>query len=165
MMQLIEAQTYAEYLLTEIRPLCDNVLVAGSIRRQKPTINDIDIVVIPKKQKDVFWDAIAARLENRGFRKVQHGPKLMTYRHPKGTFTVDIYRATPETWGVLTLIRTGSTEHNIALCKRALHLGLELSAKDGVLKEGQVIASETEEGIFEALKMTYVKPENREVRD
>ena len=95
-MDLIEAETYAEYLLTEIRALCDNVLVAGSIRRKKPIIGDIDIVVIPKGQRDVFWDAIATRLENRGFKKVKHGPKLMTYQHPKAIFTVDIYRATPE---------------------------------------------------------------------
>jgi len=75
---------------------------------------------------------------------------------------VDIYRATPKTWGVLTLIRTGSTQHNIKLCSWAKSMGLMLSAKDGVIKDGQVIASRTEEEIFKALCLEYVAPEQRE---
>jgi len=163
MMLLEEAKTYANLLLLQISPMCDRALIAGSIRRGKLTINDIDFVVIPKAQKDLFWNAIAKRLQHIGLKKQKHGPKLMTYYHPRENFAVDIYRATHETWGILTLIRTGSKEHNVKLCNRALSLGLKLSAADGVLKDGQVIASGTEEAIFKALGMGYVPPERREV--
>jgi len=77
----------------------------------------------------------------------------------KGT-NVDLYSATPETWGALVLIRTGSAQHNIKLSKRALNMGMKLSHK-GLIKDGKIIAS-TEEGIFEALDLSYVPPEERE---
>jgi DNA polymerase (family 10) len=76
---------------------------------------------------------------------------------------VDIYRARPETWGVLLLIRTGSIEHNIKLCSRARAMNMMLSAKKGVIKDGKVVASRTEEEIFKALEMDFVEPEKREV--
>ena len=106
---------------------------------------------------------------------VKAGPELITVTLPHqagssipfgvryANVQVDIYRATPKTWGVLTLIRTGSKEHNIKLCSRAKGMGLMLSAKDGVVYEGRVIASETEEDIFKALGMDYVPPEKREL--
>jgi len=73
---------------------------------------------------------------------------------------IDLYFATPETWGALVLIRTGSAEHNIRLSKRALRMGMKLSHR-GLIKNEKVIAS-TERKIFEALDLPYVEPEERE---
>ena len=73
---------------------------------------------------------------------------------------IDLYFATPETWGTLVLIRTGSAEHNIKLSMIAQKKGLKLS-HGGLSKNGQVIAS-TEKEIFEALDLPYVEPEERE---
>ncbi len=88
----------------------------------------------------------------------------MTLSFPDVEFTVDIYRATPETWGVLLLIRTGSIDHNIKLCSRAKRMGMMLSAKRGVIKDGNVVACEREQDIFRALDMRYIPPERREIR-
>jgi DNA polymerase (family 10) len=85
-------------------------------------------------------------------------------------YTVDIYHATPETWGILILVRTGSKEHNVKLCNLALSKGLKLSAAEGVLKPVdsfpsmmQTIASKTEEEVFATLGIPYVEPKDREV--
>jgi len=53
-------------------------------------------------------------------------------------------------------------ERDIALCSRAQHIGMMLSAAKGVIKDGKVIASRTEEEIFKALNMDFVEPEKRE---
>lgn len=67
---------------------------------------------------------------------------------------------TPETWGTLVLIRTGSAEHNIKLSMIAQKKGLKLS-HSGLTKNGEVITS-TEKEIFKALDLPYVEPEERE---
>jgi len=73
---------------------------------------------------------------------------------------IDLYFATPETWGTLVLIRTGSAEHNIKLSMIAQKEGLKLS-HNGLTRKGKVIAT-VEKELFEALDLPYVEPEERE---
>lgn len=134
--------------------------IAGSVRRRRPQVNDLDIVVIPKTW---MWASIPTALKHLDLEFVRGKNEQFTFIHEKDCFTVDIYRATPQTWGTLLLIRTGSKMHNIKLCMRARELGLMLSAKSGVLHDGVIIASRTEEEMFKALQMDYVPPEHREV--
>ena len=165
MMYLVEAIKFANTIVNSIRQFCDKIVVVGSIRRKRVEVRDVDLVLIPKTW---LWNSIVLNLKiNMHATVVKAGPKLVTLKLPTGTIgetmQVDIYRASPETWGVLKLIRTGSTEHNIKLCSRARNMGMMLSAKDGVIKDGKVIASKSETEIFKALNMEYVEPENREV--
>jgi len=161
-----EALEQARRIMFSISNLCSRVQIVGSIRRGKPEVHDIDLVVIPKEQPPFYaftWDAIATRLQKElDMQLIRKGRQLMTLGFRDKDLPVDIYRATPENWGVLVLIRTGSKEHNVKLCKQAQALGLKLSASQGVLKNGKVIASESEEEIFEALGLDYVPPEKRE---
>lgn len=167
-MQLEEALEYANQVIFAIADLCQKIEVAGSIRRKKPEVHDIDLVVIPRVRDHPFnvftWDAIATRLKKElKMKLIRKGKKLMTLGFKDVDLPVDIYRATPETWGVLLLIRTGSKEHNTMLCNKALRCEMKLSAAQGVIKDNKVIASRTEEEIFKALQMDYVPPEKREV--
>lgn len=132
--------------------------IAGSVRRRRPQVNDLDIVVIPKMW---MWSSIPAALESSDLKFVRGKDELLTFVRYLDNFTVDIYRASPQTWGTLLLIRTGSKMHNVKLCVRARELGLMLSAKKGVLHQGIVIASRTEEEIFKALQMDFIPPELR----
>jgi DNA polymerase (family 10) len=162
-MRLEQADLLAAKVVVAIDELCEKIQVVGSLRRRRSVVHDIDLVVIPKQLLGA-WQLIANRLHARlKMQKVKMGPKLMTYKFEGRTFTVDVYRATRKTWGVLQLIRTGSTQHNIKMCNHARSLGMMLSAADGVIKDGEVIASRTEEDIFEALNMPFVEPEKREV--
>lgn len=167
-MNLEEAGILADRIVHCIQGLCDygKIQVVGSIRRKRPEVHDIDIVLIPQSW---MWTVIIQRLKNEMYATVvkggQPGQQLATLKIPtgKGSAQVDIYKARPKTWGVLLLIRTGSTQHNIAMCSRAQQMGMMLSAKDGVIKDGKVIASRSEEEIFKALKMDFVPPEEREI--
>lgn len=173
-MRLEDADVYAARVVRCIENLCSRIQVAGSVRRRRPTVQDIDIVAVPRDLSipgtglrptgDSTWNGIATRLKVRlNMREIRKGKELITMAFNDVDLQVDVYRAQPETWGVLLLIRTGSIDHNIMMCSHARRMGMMLSAARGVIKDGQVIASLTEEEIFKALEMDFVAPQQREI--
>ena len=72
---------------------------------------------------------------------------------------IDLYATNPKQWETLLLIRIGSAEHNIKLSIQARKMGMKLT-HSGLSKDGKIIAA-TEHGIFEALGMEYIPPEER----
>lgn len=182
-MKLADAKLLADKVIAVLEPFCERIEIAGSIRRGRAEVGDVDIVAMPKsldlpgalggtahltdsqvwaeKFTTVLWKKMAAILEERG-------QELIRCSIPckDGLFQVDIYRARPETWGVILLVRTGSREHNVKLCSLARSKGLMLSAAQGVVScggTGGVVACRTEEEIFAALGLGFVEPKNREV--
>jgi DNA polymerase (family 10) len=165
-MKLEEAEKLANQIVHSIKHLCDyeHIMVVGSIRRRCPEVKDIDIVLIPQAW---MWNTIIQTLKTSWLAEVvEAGQELARLKVPASVISepvqVDIYRARPETWGVMLLIRTGSIQHNIKMCSRARAMNMMLSAKEGVIKDGKVIASRTEEEIFKALGMDFVEPQKRE---
>ena len=154
-MKLKVAEELARKIVEHIRPHCERVEVAGSIRRKKSEVRDVDLVLIAKP---LLWHRIIATLQRTMDAEVLKRGESITQLTIKGV-NVDLYSATPETWGALLLIRTGSMAHNIKLSQIALRKGMKLTHK-GLTKEGKIIAS-TEEEIFEALDLRYRKPEER----
>jgi DNA polymerase (family 10) len=153
-MKLQQAETIAKNFLSEIKEFCERIEIDGSIRRKKPEVNDIDIVLIPKLREH-----LVQKIRKVSRVEVQ-GKKLI--RTEYSGVQVDIYFATKETWGILLLVRTGSKEHNIKLCQHAINKGMKLSVSNGLMNGNEVIASKTEEDIFQALGMDYTKPEDRD---
>ena len=168
-MKLEEAGALADRIVHCIEDLCDRIQVAGSTRRRRPEVNDIDMVLIPQH---MMWTSIVQRIKDQFKAKVVLGGQQLVRMHvpqslppvPELIVQVDLYRATYETWGTLLLIRTGSIDHNIMMCSRAQKMGMMLSASDGVIKDAKVIASRTEEEIFKALEMDFIPPEKREIQ-
>jgi DNA polymerase (family 10) len=115
-------------------------------------------------ESKIWKDLIPAKLKKCGLKVEASGQELLRCTFLDG-FQVDIYRARPETWGVILLVRTGSKEHNVKLCTLARSKGLKLSASEGLVAQGgfgQILASRSEEEIFTALGLAYVEPSNRE---
>jgi len=157
-MELEFAKKTAAEVVAELSPCTTKIEVVGSIRRQRPTVNDIDLLVIPSNQ-----GLLDCKLRDMGCRF--GGPKIRRLVYPRDMGApVDIYIATPETWATLLLIRTGSTRHNVYLCKRARARGWQLKADgQGLLDaRGNRIAGDSEESIFEALGLPYKEPWERE---
>src|SRR5207253_605824 len=99
--------------------------------------------------------------------KMMVGPTIAMVEY-KGT-DVDLYYATPETWGGLLLVRTGSVEHNVVMASRAKEKGWILKA-DGtgvwnsrVEGRGSRVDMGTERDIFKVLQVPYREPPDREV--
>lgn len=166
-----EVEPLAFKIVSIIDPYSTRAEVAGSIRRRKPTINDVDIVVQPKPKPQSWIQIIkAVRREFHAITEKQ-GDKLATLylpfasRQGQGYLQVDLYRASEGTWGILLLIRTGSAEHNIYLCNLAIRKGYHLAYSKGLLNEkGEVIASKTEQEVFQKLELDYIPPEDRETK-
>lgn len=159
-LELAKAEKVASHIEVSIKPLCDKIKVVGSIRRKKPFIGDCDFVVLAT---DANWARIVHTL--RKSKVICAGPSLIKLNYPAedGLFQVDFYRATPTTFGVQELIRTGSADHNMWLASYALIKGFRLKYSSGLLKDGVVVAGETEESVFSALGLPCTEPEQREV--
>jgi DNA polymerase (family 10) len=157
-MRLQIAESVAQTIVKLLEPHCERIQIAGSVRRRKPACHDIDIVLIPGPDAGELNSAL-----KRIGRQVKGGSKMSCFI-TAGGHQVDIYFATPETWASLLLIRTGSKEHNIKLCSAARARGWKLCASgNGLFDEnGERIAGDTEESIFNKLGMAYVPPERRD---
>ncbi len=185
-----DALVLAEKVVAVLQPFCERVCVAGSLRRERSEVGDIDIVALPKPLdqpgplggtvhlvESSVWSTLFPKVLSKiGLKLVVSGPEILRFNYVSAFgelpidfsgFQVDVYRARPETWGVILLVRTGSKEHNVKLCSLAKAKGLKLSAAEGVVTQvgfGQIIASKTEEEIFAALGLAFVEPKDREVR-
>ncbi|GAI97127.1 unnamed protein product, partial [marine sediment metagenome] len=106
-----------------------------------------------------LWN-LHAELTKMGQLKMS-GAKIL--RLMVGSIGVDIYVADEHTWATLLLIRTGSAGNNIRLSTLAKKRGWHLAASgDGLFDEnGQRIAGDTEESIYQALGLHYREPKER----
>ncbi len=154
-MKLAEALRVANEVYYRLKPHCEKIMVAGSIRRQKPEVKDVDIVLIPS-----YPMKLSGEIDRLG-PPIKDGDKLRRVEY-KGT-QIDLYYATPQTWATLLLIYTGSKGNNIRLCSRARRLGMKLKANgDGIIGvDGQLIPIESEQQIYEILGLKYQEPWER----
>ena len=162
-LDLKEAQKTAAQIKANVEAQCDKIEVAGSIRRQKSKVHDIDFVVVAKSDAD--WQRINEKLKQLKAKPNCSGNSVIKAFVPceNGFFQVDFYRAKPSTFGTLLLVRTGSAEHNVWLAGYAISKGMRIKYSEGLIKEGSVIAGETEQGVFEALSLPYPLPTEREI--
>lgn len=135
------------------------VTVAGSYRRGKETIGDIDILIAGTNAKS----AMNAFVKLSGVAAVlAHGATKSSIRLENG-IQVDVRVVEKNQYGSALQYFTGSKEHSVALRKLALKKGLTLSEYGlSTLKGKKVVASKTEEEIYQKLGLQYIPPEMRE---
>ena len=166
-MNLSAATKLAERIRAELAPHCDRIEIAGSIRRRRPECGDIDLVCLPKfggREAMIERCNQSATLDKCGSQYVvftlANGFQLdLWFAHAGGG---DLFAPEPSNWGALLLARTGSAAHNIHLCSVAHAKGLHFQPHRGLERRGTVVASETEEAIFSALGLDFIRPEDRE---
>lgn len=148
-----------ETLLKAIRSVADvdRAEVAGSYRRRKETVGDIDILVVTPSAHEVS-NAIAALPIVRNV--VAHGDKKLSFDFTSG-LRVDVRFVQADQWGAALLYFTGSKEHNIFMRKVAIRNGWKLN-EYGLFDGEEVIASKTEEDIYTKLDLSYRDPWKRE---
>jgi len=158
-----EAKTLAQQIKTAVDTNCDIIEIAGSIRRQKNKVHDIDFVALARN--NVEWQKINEKLRQQKARPGCSGNSLIKAFLPcqKGLFQVDFYRAKPSTFGIHMIIRTGSAEHNMWLAAYAISRGMRLKYSEGLTREGCAIAGEEEKGLFTALDLPCPLPSKREI--
>src|SRR3989338_6310518 len=158
-MELNKAKTIGECVLDELLHLIEKGELAGSIRRKKPEVNDIDLVILPKMELGIL-DKIKSVLKKYGDVLVE-GEKVVRV-NTKDNIEIDCYISNDKNYEVLLLIRTGSKEHNRKLAIEALKQGKKLNFAEGLMDiKTKQIVSNTESGIFKALNLRYIDPEKR----
>src|SRR5271154_3995812 len=144
----------------------EEVTPAGSLRRGKETVGDLDLLLTlgagHTSQKHV--DALAKHiLEFPGIdQTLAHGENKVSFTLQNG-LQVDVRLLEKESFGAALLYFTGSKEHNVALRGRANDMGLTLNEYAlATLKGEKPVARRTEEEIYAKLKLDYIPPELRE---
>jgi DNA polymerase (family X) len=172
-MILRDAYKLAITIREQLAPFCERIEVAGSIRRARELVNDIDLVA-QVRDATAFRARLVARTEI-----IREGEAFTSVRLKDGTQldiffahgeTRDLVDATPTNWGSVLLCRTGSKEHNVYICQRAHELGLKWETMRGIVvvdespgrKPGQLIASASEGDIMAALNLEFIPPAMRE---
>jgi DNA polymerase (family 10) len=160
-MLLDEATALGERLLGFVRshPAAERAEIAGSLRRQKETVGDLDIVAAsgdPKALTDAF--AAAPFVEE----VASHGPTGASVVCAGGA-EADLRVVSPEAFGSLLHHFTGSQAHNVALRERAVKRGLRIS-EYGLASAGcdRYEPLRTEEELYARLGLPYIPPELRE---
>jgi DNA polymerase (family 10) len=159
------AQKLMAYI-SRMDKIVESVTPAGSLRRGKETIGDLDLLVTMRpgrgKQKDV--DEVAEHiLKYPGIdQTLAHGENKVSVILGNG-LQVDVRLLEKECFGAALLYFTGSKEHNVVLRGRARDMGWTLNEYAlTTLKGGRFVAGKTEKDIYEKLRLDYVEPELRE---
>lgn len=137
----------------------DRISVAGSVRRKRETIKDIDILVTssnPYKVTEVFTTIPHAH------EIIAKGETKCSIRTKEG-ISMDLRVVEPECFGAALCYFTGSKAHNIRIRELALKKGLKIS-EYGVFKGNRRIGGKEEEEVFKAVGLPYIPPELREDR-
>jgi DNA polymerase/3'-5' exonuclease PolX len=160
----------AQTLVSRLCIYCERIEIAGSIRRQKAQIGDIEIVAIPKGMELHY--ALGKRL---GDGRIRHAePKrwgdkyrafVMDVAGLSFPVKVDVFTATPKTWGVQYLIRTGSGVFSRNMVSPValggfMPIGYQVQA-GRVWCEGCPIETPEEGDVFEAWGMEFIAPSLR----
>ncbi len=135
------------------------VEAAGSLRRMKETIGDIDILATslhPTQLSEAFTSMSDVR-------KVLEKGKTKSSIFLQSNLQVDLRIVDEQSFGTALMYFTGSKDHNIALRKLAISKGLKLS-EYGLFKGNEPVAGRTEEEVYKKLGLDYIPPELREDR-
>ncbi|MCX5715846.1 MAG: DNA polymerase/3'-5' exonuclease PolX [Candidatus Omnitrophica bacterium] len=130
---------------------------AGSLRRQKETVRDIDILAVSDKPNKIMDAFVKAALVKD---VLAHGDTKSSVR-TNDDVQIDCRVVPRKAFGAALLYFTGSKNFNIKLRQMAIKKGLKIN-EYGVFKKEKFLAGKTEEDIFRFLKMAYVEPELRE---
>lgn len=157
---------FAEQIATELSAYLaetngvDRVTTAGSFRRGKETVGDLDLLVTgpdPVKALDRF--AAHGKIQDM----LAKGENKASAKVGVEGIQVDVRTLPTESFGAAMQYFTGSKEHNVALRQRALKMGFTLNEYGLFALEGNTrVASETEEEIYNKLGLAWIPPELRE---
>lgn len=176
----------ARELCRELEPVCERLIVAGSLRRRKAMVGDVEILFIPKfitVPKDMFEteersaaDLKIEALVNQGVlarRRNVNGSEMWGDKnklavHVASGMPVDLFRATTENWFNYLVCRTGPAESNTRICMAAQDRGWKWNPYGAGFSQGGPLAGPAKEHavtsereVFEFLGLPYLEPEAR----
>ncbi len=156
------AEAMAEELIEYLKqtPGVDAITPAGSLRRGRETVGDLDLLVTGPSP----YGALQRFMEHPRVEEVlAHGENKASAKVGREGLQVDVRTLPPDTFGAAMQYFTGSKDHNVAIRTRAVKMGLKLS-EYGLFRveDESKVAGATEEGVYQALGLAWIPPELRE---
>jgi DNA polymerase/3'-5' exonuclease PolX len=160
----------AEEVKAQLAPHCDKIEIAGSIRRKKEFVKDIEIVAIPKPyETGLFktglaevvdqWTCVKGELEYMGRPGVK--PCRYTQRILPSGIALDLFFAKPKNWGWILALRTGSDKFNRFVLLEALKQKGYAAMGGYIRYRGAVEPVTSEMDLFRLCNLPYSPPEAR----
>lgn len=159
--QLAVALDLAEELMVALRalPRIEAVAYAGSLRRMRDTIGDVDLLVASPDPEPIMDRFCTLPIVSR---VLASGTTKSSIVSTKG-IQVDLRVIDPQAWGAALVYFTGSKAHNIHLRRLAVHAGLKLSEYGLFNSETEaLVAAKTEEEVYAYLGLPWIAPTLRE---
>ena len=165
-----QADELAWRAIKQLTPVVDRIAVAGSVRRRKAYVGDIELLCKPMVQVGLFGgsepvtDAIKNELWKMGrwVRGAKRYMKISDLYGQKG-FSLDVYLVHPPSeWGTQMLIRTGPREFSTRIATRLKEF--DTPFRDGRilnLQTGRTISTPEESDVFRAAKIEFIEPQAR----
>lgn len=186
-----DAIAVARELVGLLQPCCSRLLVAGSLRRRKAEVGDVELLYIPNQvtgadPNDLFArpiqhnavDLALGRLLDKGrmYRRLNKlgrpawGPENKLAVHSASGIPVDLFAAHPTNWWNLTVCRTGGRQNNEDICNAAIARGWKWNpygdgfSRPNPERNGWLLIREmhSEQEVFEWVGMDYREPWERE---
>lgn len=160
-MEYNKALEIAKKVKEQLAPHCERLEIAGSIRRKRSDVGDIEIVAIPKPYDVGLFESGIATVVNQWEKVKGELPCKYTQRILPEGIKLDLFFAERDNWGNIFAIRTGSADFSYrVLATEWVSQGYQ--SKNGYLhKAGQRIALPEEEDLFKLLGIPYMEPEKR----
>ncbi|HDN97890.1 MAG TPA: DNA polymerase/3'-5' exonuclease PolX, partial [bacterium] len=149
-----------EEIINSLKNLTEKIAPAGSLRRMKETVGDIDILATGKDHKKIIEKFTSLPMVKDVLAKGETKASVIVKQH---NLQVDLRVIDKGCYGAALQYFTGSKAHNIKLRGMAKEKGLKIS-EYGVFKGDKKIAGETEEEVYEVLGLKWIPPELREDR-
>lgn len=159
---LKEAERVAGKIVSMLKKIKDvkNIMAAGSVRRKKATVGDIDILVSANKPEKI----VETFANMKDVKKVLGKGETKVTVILKSGVQADVRVLKPESWGAGLLYFTGNKAYNIEMRRVAIKKGYKLSEYGLFDKQtGKMIAGRTESEVVKKLGLKLVSPEKREI--
>jgi len=180
---LVEARAIAAELVSYLGDFCEKIQIAGSIRRKKSEVGDIELLYIPivgeQESGDLlgslepinYFDEALAALEEAGILERRKnikggetfGEKNKLMRHVPSGIPVDLFSTSTASWFNYLVSRTGGLESNKQIATEALKKGLRWNPYGAgfTKRDGGIIAVHSEAEVFANVGLPYLSPEER----
>lgn len=162
----------ARLLVAKLEPACERIEIAGSLRRERPLVSDIELVAIAKPILNLIGEPterteVDDLLDTLPVTFTKRGRKYQQFWFDGATlpFYVDLFLPTRDTWGVVYTLRTGSSEFSERMVTAKSYGGYKpdvYTVEDGrVRMAGMLLPTPEEQDVFDLWQMDWIEPRDR----